>query len=79
MAQHFEIIIRRMTSFPRRDNALADADTIADIVKAVRGKDILEFIAPVSEAQLIGLTEYIRLMALEGNTSTVETALTALF
>jgi len=62
----------------REDNALATATTEALVNAAIAGRQVNIDLAEVTEVQLRGIHQYIRACALGTDTSSVETAISAI-
>jgi len=73
-----QVTIRRIDAGARAgDAALATATTEAQVNQAIAGRDIIVDNAEVTEAQLRGICHYVRSCATGLDTSSIETAISA--
>lgn len=75
-----EFTSRRVDAGARNDSPLSSATTEDQVNQFIAGKDVVVDVAPlITEAQLRGVHHYIRAIAIGLNTSSVETAISAIY
>ncbi len=73
-----EFTSKRVDAGARIDNPLRSSTTKAQVNQFIAGKDVVRDMANCTEVQLRGVHQYIRAIATGLDTSTVETAVSAI-
>lgn len=74
----FRLTLQRVDEGAIPTSMLANATTEAQVAQFIAGKDRIEDCGVITEVQLRGVAQYFRAIALGTNTSSVETAVSAI-